>query len=75
MARTRFSLLLYEDEFFCRLRENWLLQLQAFEGVCSVWRPHQKTKFKISVPEQVLAYNRPGFLHFYASCPDVVFEN
>lgn len=68
-------MLLYEDDFFCVLKENWLLQLHAYEGVYAVAKAEEKTRFKISLPEQVNLQLKPHRLEFNSSHPDLVFEN
>lgn len=38
MNKLKFNMLLYEDDYFCKLRENWLVELFAYEGVYAVSR-------------------------------------
>lgn len=54
MSLLKFNMLLYEDDYFCVLRENWLVEIYVYEGVYAVARPDEKTRFKISVPEHVI---------------------
>ena len=49
----KFNMLLYEDDFSCVLKENWLIELHAYEGVYAVVKADEKTRFKISVPEYI----------------------
>lgn len=73
MSLLKFNMLLYEDDYFCFLRENWLVELYAYEGVYAVAKPDEKTRFKISLPEQVLLQAKPARIQFFTSHPDLVF--
>ena len=50
MDKIKFNLLLYNDEYFCDLTQNWQIQIYAYEGVCSYFRSDFNTKFKITMP-------------------------
>ena len=75
MSKAKFNLLLYEDDYFDQLKENWLVELHAYEGVCAYMRPDDKTKFKISIPQDALqAVHVHSVLKMHASHPELVFE-
>lgn len=75
MSVMKFHLLLYEDEHFCKLKENWMLQIHVYEGVYAVAKPEQKTKFKISIPETALTYSRSSKIHLHSNCSDLIFQD
>ncbi len=55
MGQKTFNLLLYEDHYFDRVRENWLLNLTAYEGLWVQARQDSTTKFKFSLPNHAVS--------------------
>ena len=62
MNMLKFNMLLYEDDYFCLLKQNWLIELYAYEGVYAVAKQDEKTRFKISVPFEVVMETKPNWL-------------
>jgi hypothetical protein len=83
MERLRFNLLLYDDEFFCELSENWLIEVYAYEGVCTTFRSDFNTRFKITLPWTAVPAHlgllsldkASSCLNLYASNSGLVFKD
>jgi hypothetical protein len=83
MEKLKFNLLLYEDEFFCELSENWLIEVYAYEGVCTTFRNDFNTRFKITLPWSavpahlgLLSLDKAACcLNLYASNSGLVFKD
>ncbi len=54
MTKKKLNLLLYDDEYFHDLRENWMVELHAYEGICTNYRTDSNTHFKITLPYQAV---------------------
>lgn len=83
MEKLKFNLLLYEDEFFCELTENWLIEVYAYEGVCTTFRSDFNTRFKITLPWSAVPAHlgllsldkASSILNLYASNSGLVFKD
>ncbi len=57
MERKTFNILLYDDQYFDSLKENWLVVVNSYEGVWAQCRMDYSTKIKISLPMNILSQN------------------
>ncbi len=60
MQRKTFNLLLYDDEYFDELKENWLIVVNSYEGVWTQCRQDYSTKFKIALPMSIVPQSLGG---------------
>lgn len=82
MQKLHFNLLLYRDEYLCELTENWLIEVYAYEGVCSSFRSDYSTRFKLTLPWSavpshlgLLSLSGPdNCLQLYSSNPSLSFK-
>jgi hypothetical protein len=82
MQKLQFNLLLYSDDYFCELAENWLIEVYAYEGVCSSFRSDFSTRFKLTLPWSavpshlgLLSLSGPdNCLQLYSSSPSLSFK-
>lgn len=75
MRKVKFNMLLYEDDYFCYLRENWQVELYSYEGVYAVSKSDEKTKFKISIPDYIILEMKPNRIEFFSSHFGLAFED
>lgn len=54
MQRKTFNILLYDDEYFDELKENWLIVLNSYEGVWAQCRMDYSTKIKLALPMSII---------------------
>jgi hypothetical protein len=50
MSRVSFNVLLYEDEYLYQLRENWKIEVNSYEAVSVVCKPHSSVRFRLAIP-------------------------
>lgn len=65
MHKKSFNLLLYDDEYFDVLKENWLIVVNSYEGVWAQCRPDSNTQFKLALPMNIIPVSLG--LDFYSS--------
>jgi len=61
MTKKTFHILLYDDEYFNELKENWVISVFSYEGVYTQSRPDFSTKVKITLPLNAIPFSAPEF--------------
>ena len=61
MTKKTFHILLYDDEYFNELKENWVISVFSYEGVYTQYRPDFTTKLKITLPLNSIPFSGPEF--------------
>lgn len=51
MQRLSFNVLLYEDQYLFALRENWRVEINGYEPVSVMCKPHAVVRFRLAIPQ------------------------